>query len=106
MQFSTFSHGQRDKLIPALLPTLQTLIRPAMTDAMTMQDFAVMLGISEYLVWQRLDEGLRLNAPTREHTDAGKRSRTLINVKAWRDKLMQQAIGCHDIVRHSATSFS
>lgn len=106
MQFSTFSHGQRDKLIPALLPALQTLIRPAMADAMTMQDFAVMLGISEYLVWQRLDEGLRLNAPTREHTDAGKRSCMLINVKAWRDKLMQQAIGCNDIVRHSAASFS
>ncbi|MDM9616746.1 Cro/Cl family transcriptional regulator [Kosakonia cowanii] len=105
MQFSTFSHGQMDELMSALLPALQTLIRSAMSDAMTVKDFAAMRGISERLVWQWLDEGVLLKAPTREHTDAGKRSRTLINVKAWRDKLTQQAIDCRYIDRCSATSF-
>ncbi|MDI7952500.1 Cro/Cl family transcriptional regulator, partial [Salmonella enterica subsp. enterica serovar Anatum] len=52
------------------------------------------------LVWQWIDEGVLLKAPTKDVTSkekAAKRSRTLINVKAWRDKLTQQAIDCRYI---------
>lgn len=92
----------------ALLPALQTLIRSAMSDAMTVKDFAAMRGVSERLVWQWLDEGVLLKAPTRDVSDAqegGKRGRTLINVQAWRDKLTQQAIDCRYIDRRSRSSF-
>ncbi|WP_420843406.1 Cro/Cl family transcriptional regulator [Kosakonia oryzendophytica] len=98
-----------DELMSALLPALQTLIRSAMSDAMTVKDFAAMRGISERLVWQWLDEGILLKAPTRDYSaaqHAGKRSRTLINVKAWRDKLTQQAIDCRYIDHRAGTSFN
>ncbi|WP_312692707.1 Cro/Cl family transcriptional regulator [Kosakonia sp.] len=107
MQSEKFTHGQMDELMSALLPALQTLIRSAMSDAMTVKDFAAMRGISERLVWQWLDEGILLKAPTRDCTtpqNAGKRSRTLINVKAWRDKLTQQAIDCRYIDHRAGTS--
>ncbi|QJT82024.1 Cro/Cl family transcriptional regulator [Kosakonia sp. MUSA4] len=109
IQSRNFTHGQMDELVCALLPTLQTLIRSAMSDAMTVRDFAAMRGISERLVWQWLDEGILLKAPTRDYSsaeNAGKRSRTLINVQAWRDKLTQQAIDCRYLDRRSGTSFS
>lgn len=108
MQSRNFTHGQMDELMSALLPALQTLIRSAMSDAMTVKDFAAMRGISERLVWQWLDEGVLLKAPTRDGNGAqerGKRGRTLINVKAWRDKLTQQAIDCRYIDRRGGASF-
>lgn len=108
MQSRHFTHGQMEELMTALLPALQTLIRSAMSDAMTVKDFAAMRGVSERLVWQWLDEGVLLKAPTRDANDAkerGKRGRTLINVKAWRDKLTQQAIDCRYIDRRAVSSF-
>lgn len=108
MQSRTFTDGQLADLMIALLPAMQTLIHSAMADAMTVKDFAAMRGVSERLVWQWLDEGVLLKAPTRDTHDAaerGKRGRTLINVKAWRDKLTQQAIDCRYIDRRAASSF-
>jgi len=108
MQSRNFTHGQLAELMSALQPVLQTLIRSAMSDAMTVKDFAAMRGVSERLVWQWLDEGVLLKAPTRDMSDAqerGKRGRTLINVQAWRDKLTQQAIECRYIDRRAGSSF-
>ncbi|MGP3592962.1 hypothetical protein [Vagococcus sp. WN89Y] len=107
MQSGNFTHGQLEELMLALMPAMRTLIHSAMSDAMTVKDFAAMRGVSERLVWQWLDEGVLLKAPTRDFSDAqerGKRGRTLINVKAWRDKLTQQAIDCRYIERHAGSS--
>lgn len=89
--------AQLTAIVDAMLPTMENLIRSAMSDTMTVEDFAATRGISERLVWQWLDKGILLKAPTKDFSnkaEAGKRCRTLINVKAWRDKLTQQAIDC------------
>ena len=92
--------AQFDAIVTAMLPALQTMIRSALSDTMTVKDFAATRGVSERLVWQWLDEGILLKAPTKDFSnkeEAGNRSRTLVNVKAWRDKLTQQAIDCRYI---------
>ncbi|HIB5643508.1 TPA: Cro/Cl family transcriptional regulator [Klebsiella pneumoniae] len=89
--------AQLSAIVDAMLPTMQSMIRSAMSDTMTVEDFAATRGISERLVWQWLDKGILLKAPTKDVTnkeEASKRGRALINVKAWRDKLTQQAIDC------------
>lgn len=99
-QVATFSDVQLNALVAALLPSLQKMIGSAMSDAMCVKDFALMRGVSERLVWQWLDEGVLLKAPTKDFTnkeEAAKRSKVLINVKAWRDKLTQQAVECRYI---------
>lgn len=96
---------QFDAIVTAMLPALQTMIRSAMSDTMTVKDFAATRGVSERLVWQWLDEGILLKAPTKDFSnkeEAAKRSRTLVNVKAWRDKLTQQAIDCRYIDQRTA----
>lgn len=47
---------QFDAIVTAMLPALQTMIRSAMSDTMTVKDFAATRGVSERLVWQWLDE--------------------------------------------------
>lgn len=104
-QTALLDPAQFDAIVTAMLPALQTMIRSAMSDTMTVKDFASDRGVSERLVWQWLDEGILLKAPTKDFSkkeDAGKRSRTLINVKAWRDKLTQQAIDCRYIDQRPA----
>jgi len=99
-QVNAFTDSQINALVSALLPSLQRMIGSAMADAMSVPDFAAMRGVSERLVWQWLDEGVLLKAPTKDFSDkksAEKRSKTLINVKAWRDKLTQQAVDCRYI---------
>lgn len=99
-QAGEFTDSQINALVSALLPSLQRMIGSAMADAMSVPDFAAMRGVSERLVWQWLDEGVLLKAPTKDFSDkksAEKRSKTLINVKAWRDKLTQQAVDCRYI---------
>ncbi|EBC5738908.1 Cro/Cl family transcriptional regulator [Salmonella enterica subsp. enterica] len=92
--------GQFNALVTMMQLSMQNMIRTAMLDTMSVKDFAAARGVSERLVWQWIDEGVLLKAPTKDVTSkekAAKRSRTLINVKAWRDKLTQQAIDCHYI---------
>ncbi|EAV5089573.1 Cro/Cl family transcriptional regulator [Salmonella enterica] len=92
--------GQFNALVTMMQLSMQNMIRSAMSDTMTVKDFAATRGVSERLVWQWLDEGILLKAPTKDFSnkeETGKRSRTLVNVKAWRDKLTQQAIDCRYI---------
>ncbi|EAA3011786.1 Cro/Cl family transcriptional regulator [Salmonella enterica] len=92
--------GQFNALVTMMQLSMQNMIRTAMLDTMSVKDFAAARGVSERLVWQWIDEGVLLKAPTKDVTNkekAAKRSRTLINVKAWRDKLTQQAIDCRYI---------
>ena len=92
--------AQLNAIITAMLPVMETAIRTAMSDTMTVEEFASTRGVSERLVWQWLDKGILLKAPTKDFSnkeEAKKRSRTLINVKAWREKLTQQAIDCRYI---------
>lgn len=92
--------GQFNALVTMMQLSMQNMIRTAMLDTMSVKDFAAARGVSERLVWQWIDEGVLLKAPTKDVTSkekAAKRSRTLINVKAWRDKLTQQAIDCRYI---------
>lgn len=99
--------AQFSAIVTAMLPAMENMIRSAMSDTMTVKDFAAARGVSERLVWQWLDEGILLKAPTKDFSnkeEAGKRSRTLINVKAWRDKLTQQAIDCRYIDPRSAVN--
>lgn len=80
-----------------------------MADAMSVRDFAAMRGVSERLVWQWLDEGVLLKAPTKDFSnkeEAAKRRKVLINVKAWRDKLTQQAVDCHYIDARTSQSLN
>lgn len=108
-QTDTFDHAQIDAIVSALLPSLQKMIGSAMADAMSVRDFAAMRGVSERLVWQWLDEGILLKAPTKDFSnkeEAAKRGKVLINVKAWRDKLTQQAIDCRYIDARTSRSFN
>lgn len=92
--------AQLNAIITAMLPAMETMIRAAMSDTMTVEEFASTRGVSERLVWQWLDKGILLKAPTKDLSnkeEANKRSRTLVNVKAWREKLTQQAIDCRYI---------
>ena len=97
--------AQLNAIITAMLPAMETMIRAAMSDTMTVEEFASTRGVSERLVWQWLDKGILLKAPTKDFSnkeEAKKRSRTLINVKAWREKLTQQAIDCRYIDNNHA----
>jgi len=108
-QSSSFTDSQINALVSALLPSLQKMIGSAMADAMSVRDFAAMRGVSERLVWQWLDEGILLKAPTKDFNNkksAEKRSKVLINVKAWRDKLTQQAVDCRYIDAHTSQSLN
>ncbi len=60
---------QFDAMVTAMLPALQTMIRSAMSDTMTVKDFAATRGVSERLVWQWLDEGVLLKAPTKDFSN-------------------------------------
>lgn len=96
---------QFNAIITAMLPAMETMIRSAMSETMSVKDFAASRGVSERIVWKWLDEGILLKAPTKDFSnkeDINKRSRVLINVKAWRDKLTQQAIDCSYIDRRTA----
>ncbi|WP_293000644.1 Cro/Cl family transcriptional regulator [Pantoea sp.] len=108
-QLSPFTDSQINALVSALLPSLQKMIGSAMADAMSVRDFAAMRGVSERLVWQWLDEGILLKAPTKDFNNkksAEKRSKVLINVKAWRDKLTQQAVDCRYIDARTSQSLN
>ncbi|MBS0880158.1 Cro/Cl family transcriptional regulator [Pantoea sp. JGM49] len=108
-QVGAFTDSQINAIVSALLPSLQKMIGSAMADAMSVPDFAAMRGVSERLVWQWLDEGVLLKAPTKDFANkekAEKRSKTLINVKAWRDKLTQQAVDCRYIDPRSSQSYN
>lgn len=108
-QAGTFTDSQINVIVSALLPSLQKMIGYAMADAMSVPDFAAMRGVSERLVWQWLDEGVLLKAPTKDFSNkesAEKRSKTLINVKAWRDKLTQQAVDCRYIEARTSQSLN
>ena len=92
--------SQFNSLVTIMQLSMQNMIRTAMLDTMSVKDFAAARGVSERLVWQWIDEGVLLKAPTKDVTSkekAATRGRTLINVKAWRDKLTQQAIDCRYI---------
>ncbi|PPX83808.1 Cro/Cl family transcriptional regulator [Cronobacter sakazakii] len=106
IQAEALSAAQLNAIVGALLPAVEGLIRSAMSDTMTVKDFAAARGVSERLVWQWLDEGILLKAPTKDFSnkeEAKKRCRTLINVKAWRDRLTQQAIDCRYVDRRAGT---
>lgn len=108
-QTGVFSDSQLNAIVSALLPSLQKMIGSAMADAMSVRDFAAMRGVSERLVWQWLDEGVLLKAPTKDFSnkeEAAKRSKVLINVKAWRDKLTQQAVDCRYINARTSQSLN
>ncbi|WP_422881721.1 Cro/Cl family transcriptional regulator [Pantoea agglomerans] len=108
-QANTFTDTQIDAIVSALLPRLQRMIGSAMAETMSVPDFAAMRGVSERLVWQWLDEGVLLKAPTKDFANkekAEKRSKALINVKAWRDKLTQQAVDCRYIDAHTSQSLN
>ena len=97
--------GQFNSLVSMMQLSMQNMIRTAMSDTMSVKDFAAARGVSERLVWQWLDEGVLLKAPTIDSSkkeEVSKRRRTLINVKAWRDKLTQQAIDCRYIEKRRA----
>ncbi|EOD8887740.1 TPA: Cro/Cl family transcriptional regulator [Klebsiella pneumoniae] len=99
---------QLNALVCAMLPAVETMIRSAMSDTMTVEDFAAARGVSDRLVWQWIDKGILLKAPTKDFSskeESSKRGRVLINVKAWRDKLTQQAIDCRYIENHK-TAFN
>ncbi|MBP2194704.1 Cro/Cl family transcriptional regulator [Pantoea cypripedii] len=99
-QTDLLNDPQVSAIVSALLPSLQMMIGSAMSDAMSVKQFAAMRGVSTRLVWQWIDEGILLKAPTKDFSnkeDMEKRSKVLINVKAWRDKLTQQAVDCHYI---------
>lgn len=100
---------QVSAIVSALLPRLQVMIGSAMADAMSVKQFAAMRGVSTRLVWQWIDEGILLRAPTKDYSckeDMEKRSKVLINVKAWRDKLTQQAVDCHYIDARTSQSLN
>jgi len=108
-QGGSFTDSQINAIVSALLPSLQRMIGSAMADAMSVPDFAAMRGVSERLVWQWLDEGVLLKAPTKDFANkekAEKRSKVLINVKAWRDKLTQQAVDCRYIDARTSQSLN
>lgn len=108
-QANAFTDTQIDAIVSALLPRLQRMIGSAMAETMSVPDFAAMRGVSERLVWQWLDEGVLLKAPTKDFANkekAEKRSKALINVKAWRDKLTQQAVDCRYIDARTSQSLN
>ncbi|MCS3425889.1 hypothetical protein M2403_004522 [Rahnella sp. BIGb0603] len=88
-------------LVEALLPSLSRSVGINTAESVTVSDFATSVGISERLVWQWLEDGILLPAPTKDASKirASKksgvsRSRTLINMTAWRAKQHQQAKDC------------
>ncbi|MEH0832354.1 Cro/Cl family transcriptional regulator [Pectobacterium cacticida] len=86
---------QLQHLAALLAPALQSMINASTADVMTINDFAKASGVSGRLVWQWLDEGILLRAPTDE--TGSKKTRVLVNVYAWREKLRQQAVNCRYI---------
>ncbi|MBU4680417.1 Cro/Cl family transcriptional regulator [Cedecea davisae] len=105
IQTMLLNHEQLHAIVSAMLPAMETMIRSAMSDTMTVEDFAAARGVSDRLVWQWIDQGILLRAPTKDFSkkeESNKRGRVLINVKAWRDKLTQQAIDCRYIENHKA----
>lgn len=108
-QTGALSDSQIEAIVSALLPSIQTIIGSAMSDAMSVKQFAAMRGVSTRLVWQWIDEGVLLRAPTKDFSnkeDMEKRSKVLINVKAWRDKLTQQAVDCRYIDARTSHSLN
>ncbi len=86
---------QLQHLAALIAPALQSVINASIADVMTITDFAKVSGVSDRLVWQWLDEGVLLRAPTDE--TGSKKTRVLVNVYAWREKLRQQAVNCRYI---------
>ncbi|MEC5345058.1 Cro/Cl family transcriptional regulator [Brenneria populi] len=86
---------QLNQLVALLGPAIESMISASLSDVMTVPDFAKARGVSARLVWQWLDEGVLLRAPT-DNTGKGK-TRVLVNVSAWREKLRQQAVNCRYI---------
>ncbi|MFJ5349810.1 Cro/Cl family transcriptional regulator [Pectobacterium parvum] len=86
---------QLQHLATLLAPALQSMLNASTADVMTITDFAKASGVSDRLVWQWLDEGILLRAPTDE--TGSKKTRVLVNVYAWREKLRQQAVNCRYI---------
>ncbi|WP_240819752.1 Cro/Cl family transcriptional regulator [Pectobacterium carotovorum] len=86
---------QLQHLATLLAPALQSMLNASTADVMTITDFAKVSGVSDRLVWQWLDEGILLRAPTDE--TGSKKTRVLVNVYAWREKLRQQAVNCRYI---------
>lgn len=88
-------------LVEALLPNLARSVGINTAESVTVRDFATSVGISERLVWQWLEDGILLAAPTKDTSktrstkkSAVTKSRTLINMTAWRAKQHQQAKDC------------
>ncbi|WP_237613259.1 Cro/Cl family transcriptional regulator [Pectobacterium carotovorum] len=86
---------QLQHLATLLAPALQSMLNASTADVMNVTDFAKVSGVSDRLVWQWLDEGILLRAPTDE--TGSKKTRVLVNVYAWREKLRQQAVNCRYI---------
>ena len=81
---------QLQHLAALLAPALQSMLNASTADVMTINDFAKVSGVSDRLVWQWLDEGVLLRAPTDE--TGSKKTSVLVNVYEWRAKLRQQAV--------------
>lgn len=88
-------------LVDALMPRIERSVNSSTAESVTVRDFASSVGVSERLVWQWLEEGILLAAPTKDAPHArsskkstGTKSRTLINMTAWRAKQHQQAKDC------------
>ncbi|MQB54161.1 Cro/Cl family transcriptional regulator [Rahnella sp. RcJ3] len=88
-------------LVEALLPNLARSVGINTAESVTVRDFASSAGISERLVWQWLEDGVLLAAPTKDTSKSRStkkstvtKSRTLINMTAWRAKQHQQAKDC------------
>ncbi|MBT9186381.1 Cro/Cl family transcriptional regulator [Pectobacterium punjabense] len=86
---------QLQHLAALLAPALQSMLNASTADVMTINDFAKVSGVSDRIVWQWLDEGILLRAPTDK--EGKKKTRVLVNVYAWREKLRQQAVNCRYI---------
>lgn len=89
---------QLQQIAELLAPALESIISASLSDVMSVNDFAKARGVSPSLVWRWLSEGVLLRAPTASSDNSGKeKTRVLINVSAWREKLRQQAINCRYI---------
>lgn len=108
---------QLEDLVSALTPVIERLVCSAISDTVTVKDFAKTQGVSQRLVWQWLEDGVLLKAPTKaDPSMVGRekklstttpkkeksRERVLINAVAWREKLSEQAVNCKYIKGQSS----
>jgi hypothetical protein len=92
---STLNPEQFQQLATVLTIALEPMLRASIADVMTVAEFSKVSGVSNSLVRKWLDDGTLIRAAAgKGHAD---KSRVLINVLAWRERLRQQAVNCRYI---------